>query len=581
MLGSRPSSPALKPSHHGGRFTGDPHHSDGFVSIPLGKNGAHTIRVPHIPSLQATQHEKAKAFDYFTRQIIPLQTILHPAEIISAFAQHFPINAMPADARAHAIAEKIKAAFFDINNLEGRGFFNSHGAPIPFWNDATDPRPRGLDYFRFIATVHPASIDPRLNGKPPVVVEYDLPLPQTLPLDSQNTASLTNLRTNLFPENAPGISPTHASHSTTPRPTTNANDDSNTSDDDNASCTSQSPNAPSPNTTINTPKMLRAMSHHSHNTSSSSFTYTGPLDFLDNQTSWSKLWPNPAPALVNPPGDGGIIDISPSIQNPCNMYHMLLFTDIFRLDYVGSHQKLDAKSIESIGARLRRYTMVYTTNNSPDQRYSSPDSIYHHYLEELPILPDDAQSWGFNLVNLFWSSLTEPLRNTLLDDGYAQPLYKHLLTKESQLDNLAHLRSVAVKHYNRLRRDESAMLSTMKKYLSNDHRPNHTNPKILTQYEPPTPPTTATSYLQHSAAEQTITRELRNTTQTTDFPVCPTTGYVSCYPSSFRGCYGCGEQFSHTHFKDCPGRDDKETKEKFYREYKLHSLAIQQRRQER
>ena len=51
--------------------------------------------------------------------------------------------------------------------------------------------------------------------------------------------------------------------------------------------------------------------------------------------------------------------------------------------------------------------MVYTVKG--ETKSASPDAIYQRYMEELPMLPEDAETWGFNLVNLFWMSLTEQL----------------------------------------------------------------------------------------------------------------------------------------------------------------------------
>jgi len=39
-------------------------------------------------------------------------------------------------------------------------------------------------------------------------------------------------------------------------------------------------------------------------------TYTGPLDFLENQATFYLLWPNPTPVFIHPPNSGGIRDIT-------------------------------------------------------------------------------------------------------------------------------------------------------------------------------------------------------------------------------------------------------------------------------
>ena len=111
------------------------------------------------------------------------------------------------------------------------------------------------------------------------------------------------------------------------------------------------------------------------------------------------------PVLVHTPTQGGITDITIKLRHYCALCHLRVFNTIFHLDYVGSSDNLDAKTIESIGTTLHRFSMVYLLHG--ETRYSSPDAIYQHYLEELPMLPDDTETWGFNLVNMFWTALTD------------------------------------------------------------------------------------------------------------------------------------------------------------------------------
>ena len=156
-----------------------------------------------------------------------------------------------------------------------------------------------------------------------------------------------------------------------------------------------------------TPKLFRALQHHSNQQGNVGATYTGPLDFLDNQATFNLLWPNPTPVFVHPPNSGGITDITIKLRSFFELCQLQIFNSVFRLDYVGSTENLDAHTIEAIGTNLRHLSMVYTVKG--ETKSASPDAIYQRYLEELPMLPEDAETWGFNLVNLFWMSLTEQL----------------------------------------------------------------------------------------------------------------------------------------------------------------------------
>jgi len=89
-----------------------------FVSLQLG-DGCHTM-----PSIFAPTHDKAKCFDHFSNQILPLRFLIPPAELISAYAAHFPVSTMSTQNDARSITDLTFAQFFNFGNLEGHGFFN-------------------------------------------------------------------------------------------------------------------------------------------------------------------------------------------------------------------------------------------------------------------------------------------------------------------------------------------------------------------------------------------------------------------------------------------------------------------------
>jgi len=83
------------------------------------------------------------------------------------------------------------------------------------------------------------------------------------------------------------------------------------------------------------------------------------------------------------------------------------------------------------------------------------------------MLPEDAETWGFNLVNMFWTLLTEGLKGAILDSGYKQPAYKQMPTKQSQKQALAILWAEAIKHYASQQCQETTMVAMINALLNN------------------------------------------------------------------------------------------------------------------
>ena len=83
------------------------------------------------------------------------------------------------------------------------------------------------------------------------------------------------------------------------------------------------------------------------------------------------------------------------------------------------------------------------------------------------MLPDDAETWGFNLVNMFWTALTNALKGFLLDSGYVQPPYKAITIQQSQKQALTTLHAHATKYYLVLQHQELTMVTSLKSLITN------------------------------------------------------------------------------------------------------------------
>ena len=118
--------------------------TDEFITLQLG-DSRRSIRVPIMPSIFAGTHDKAKCYDYFATQILSLHYIIPMAELITTYALHFPINTMSAENEAKTVANHIHKAFFNVANLEGQGFFDSHGKEKGFKENHASNCPASLD----------------------------------------------------------------------------------------------------------------------------------------------------------------------------------------------------------------------------------------------------------------------------------------------------------------------------------------------------------------------------------------------------------------------------------------------------
>jgi len=152
---------------------------------------------------------------------------------------------------------------------------------------------------------------------------------------------------------------------------------------------------------VTTPKMFKALQLHHPGSKSAGITYHGPINFLENQTTFDLIWPNPTPISLVPNKNGvpTINSVTDDIWKYINECCLMLFSLILHMDYVRSAVKHDQHSIKDIGNQLRHFTLSYTYRG--ELRQSTPNLIFSQYLDLLPMLPEASDTWGFNLVNLF------------------------------------------------------------------------------------------------------------------------------------------------------------------------------------
>jgi hypothetical protein len=76
-------------------------------------------------------------------------------------------------------------------------------------------------------------------------------------------------------------------------------------------------------------------------------TYTGPLNFLDNLTSFDTTFPNPSPVRTNSKST------SDTITNIISQCQFIVLINLLCQDYVGSDSETEAKATSNLTAEMR------------------------------------------------------------------------------------------------------------------------------------------------------------------------------------------------------------------------------------
>ena len=77
-------------------------------------------------------------------------------------------------------------------------------------------------------------------------------------------------------------------------------------------------------------------------------------------------------------------------------------------------------------------------------RFLTPDDLYRHYQDFVPLLPDDANKWPFHLVVLYLNALFVHLKESVVARGYTLPQFRLLSTKVLRQRELELLRDATV-----------------------------------------------------------------------------------------------------------------------------------------
>ena len=113
---------------------------------------------------------------------------------------------------------------------------------------------------------------------------------------------------------------------------------------------------------------------------------------------------------------------------------------------VGSTQASSASTIATIQMELSRTKMSYYDKALKSYKHLFSDEYFNAYSKKLPLLPSDPTTWGFNIVQLFWSGVSNKYQTRLdTDHTYTIPNANTLITKNASITALRDLRDLLKK----------------------------------------------------------------------------------------------------------------------------------------
>ncbi len=597
--------------------------STAFVALTLGRSAnAIELSVPPAPAVSAAGDLKARSFDFLADLLVSHSALYSSAELFAAFSGHIPTSAYNATLEVTNICNDLRSLVFYVDNLVPLGFRDHLGKSITTAITAdASTRPSGICYFAFRSTTLPSAHDPRLSV-PSHSFEFWLALPQTT-LGTSISASpgtANTARKHLIfdtPDkrsaNATAITKpliTLADLEAMPATTraalgTSASTDTMTDYD--ATCFSlllpdqiknlvlRSASAvatAAASLSVVSPRMSAVLA----STTTSSSSYYGTLDFLDSQSEFEAVFPDPVPLLVTPTTAGAVLVDSTTLLTQLLAFidrcKFQLFIPIFRCDYVGTADRDDASSLHATIQALKRPSMAYRHPSSGHWINLTPDELFAEYAELTPLLPNNVSLWGLNLVTQFLDALSIDLQEALQTDPlYSAPDLSTLTSRSSQLGALRSLRVAAVRQFTVLRAQERLIAKTINRKL-NKHSSGTTAlaAPISASVTRPIPSSlipsvglsddvSALTRSFMSPAEQTMSRyqptPATNTAGPLSNPIDPITNFQSAYPINFMGCMFCGDP-NHV-FKSCPANGQPGASAVFYKNLFAHKPHLRQR----
>jgi hypothetical protein len=515
------------------------------------------------PPITSPVELKSQAFNFFSDSVEGHLRTLPFTEVSPFLTSSVPVASGAALQETLGVAFALRQAFRTVSNFNDHAFLSSDGDPISLNHvHLIDPskRPPGITTYRFRATIQPSKFHDALADFCPKPLVFSLALPQS----QVATAHSDPTSRFLFPDPSDVDTPSslnndyqavglRAGTDTIANYTTDVLEQLSQKQlralGKRSRAKRDTGSEPSPMATVS-PTMRGILQANAVIT-----TYTGTFSFIDEQPAFDLLFPTMEPILPadRSPDLPTATLLSSFIDQCCN--HVLLH--LLRLDYVGTLDTDSAMSTYHVTKTIRAFRSQYYDKALKRNVTITPDQLYESYVSMVPMLPAAVSSWGLTLAHQYHSALSEDVKQRLVrDKEYTLPDPASLLTKVSQLAALRKLRSAASIAQFQLADDIRITNRLIQSSMQRSPRANVTDVVA----EQPTAPLLPPAFV--SPAEETMRRYSPPANPV--FGVDPVTGYVGRYPTSFRGCLGCGNA-EHT-FKQCPAKDDPETKKSFFRE---------------
>ena len=337
----------------------------------------------------------------------------------------------------------------------------------------------------------------------------------------------------------------------------------------------------------------------------------GPLSFVDCQQTFANVFGN-QPTLLHITKRanllaGDSIEDSNTVNSTLHSYFtkckLTIFIHICRSDYVGSDFVADdSRSIQEITKQIQHYKMQYTVGSTI--KTIRPNELYLHNLTLSSCLPKDSSRWNIVLCTTYFDALIDTLKDKMTDDNFTMPALTTLSSKHANLSALRSVKEAAAESYTTLLLEQkrfSSLLSSLPISSSNTniyfHAPTSPTPTITqptaqafpfhsnsqaentlsrySQHPPHAPPSQPPSYPHISSSSHANPRSRIKAPCTTKpdgllYPYDPQNpSNISSFPTSFRGCFGCGE-VTHYRFSDCPHRSKPGVSTRFWSNLWLH-----------
>ena len=138
--------------------------------------------------------------------------------------------------------------------------------------------------------------------------------------------------------------------------------------------------------------------------SSVNYSYTEPLNFLDDQQSFNNAFGNiPVMLLVSDRSSRAIEDsktLRSKILDLCSLSHLHIFCDIIQLQYVGTATYDSKQMMLNISLSLQNLKLEFSF--IANVITLTPDDLYQRYIQYLYLLLSDVMTWLFSIVTLFY-----------------------------------------------------------------------------------------------------------------------------------------------------------------------------------